>query len=89
MYRVEWAPTALDALARFWTSADPTTRQAINSAANELDRRLQANPWGQGESRTNGRRVLFVAPLSATYRVHGDDQTVIIIYVHLFRMGPP
>ncbi len=85
MFRVEWLQTALDELARHWTDADPVLRQALTVASREIDQRLQRDPSHEGESRPSGRRVTFVAPLSATFRIETDGQAVTVVEIHLFR----
>lgn len=68
MFRIEWTQSALDELAALWTKADSSQRQAITSAAHQIDEELQANPYQHGESRPGGRRVHFVYPLGLVFR---------------------
>jgi len=83
-YRVAWVRAAEGDLADLWL--DPSSRQAVGNAANEIDRRLQDNPEHEGESRPLGRRILFVAPLAVTFRVYPDDRMVRVLEVWRFRM---
>ena len=83
MFEVRWARPALDELARLWTTADSSLRQAITTASNVADQRLQLDPMNEGESRAQGRRITFVAPLAIVFRV--DGRTVSVLQVRLFR----
>lgn len=85
MFEVEWAEDALSELATIWTSADSDLRAAVTAATNQIDQHLQADPLGVGESRPDGRRVHFVPPLGLIYRLHEDEQTVIVSRVWLVR----
>lgn len=85
MFRVRWEDTALGELARLWLAADSPMRQRITAATDEIDRLLQTDPLGQGESRPGGRRVHFTSPLGITFRVETDGQTVSVLRVWLFR----
>jgi hypothetical protein len=85
MFRVEWIQSALDELARLWTQADAALRQGLSAAGNEIDRRLQRNPVNEGESRPEGRRITFVAPLAVTFRADVASRTVTVIEIRLFR----
>jgi hypothetical protein len=51
MYRVEWLQNALNGLAGIWIAADPLMRQQIVLAANEIDRKLAADPLNESETR--------------------------------------
>ncbi|HEX7449404.1 MAG TPA: hypothetical protein VF306_17745 [Pirellulales bacterium] len=66
---VEWKKTAIDELASIWSSANSTDRRAITAAAREIDELLKADAPAQGESREGDRRIMFVAPLAATFRI--------------------
>jgi hypothetical protein len=66
MYRVEWLQSALDDLAAVWLQADSALRQAITAASNLIDQQLQHDSQNQGESRSDGRRILFAPPLGVS-----------------------
>lgn len=85
MYRVQWVKSALDELTVGWTNADSTLREAITSAVHELDEHLRTDPLAQGESRPEGRRVVFVSPLGITFRVDEGDRIVAVLRVWLLR----
>lgn len=85
MFQVDWLQTALDDLASAWVQAVPPVRQAITSAAHRIEQRLRRDPHNEGESRPSGRRVTFEPPLTVTFRVEADGQTVTIIQVRAFR----
>jgi mRNA-degrading endonuclease RelE of RelBE toxin-antitoxin system len=78
-YTVTWKPEAERRLAELWLNA--TDRTAITRAANEIDRRLQTNPDQEGESRSDGRRLLLVKPLAVIFEVVPDDRIVYVLTV--------
>jgi mRNA-degrading endonuclease RelE of RelBE toxin-antitoxin system len=78
-YTVTWKPEAERRLAELWMNA--SDRNAITEAANEIDRRLQMNPEQQGESRSDGRRLLLVKPLGVIFEVVPDDRIVYVLTV--------
>lgn len=84
MFRVLWLHAAQAALARYWTNADATLRQAITTACHTADQRLQFNPWGEGESRFANLHVLLEAPMAVFYEIHEDDQTVVVLKVRVY-----
>ncbi len=84
MYRVEWLQSALDELARLWTQADSSLRQAVSMATHQLDEILKNDPVHEGESRTKGRRITFLSPLAVIFRVEADDRAVTVVDVFLF-----
>lgn len=77
MFRVEWLQSALDELTSLWTQANSAQRQAITAASHTLGQRLRTinNPFGEGESRSNRRRITFVPPLAVTFCIEADGQT--------------
>jgi hypothetical protein len=81
-YSVEWLPDAEDELAAIWLNADD--RPAVTFAANTIDRLLQTNPDAQGESRPNGRRILFCKPLGVLFRVFAQQRRVQVQHVWSF-----
>ena len=85
MFRVRWERRALDELANLWSQADPGTRHAITAASHIVDQNLRRSPTHEGESRTQGRRITFVAPLAVVFRVEADGQTVSVLQIRLFR----
>ena len=85
MYRVDWLQTALNQLAAIWTDSDSTMRKAITSAKMEIDRKLLTDPLGESESRSGGRRVIFVFPLGILFKIEPDGLTVSVLQVWLFR----
>ena len=85
MFRVEWLQTALNQLMIIWVQADSALRQAITAATHQIDQQLQADPYGQSESRPGGRRILFVPPLGILFPIEAGGQTVSVLRVWLFR----
>lgn len=89
-YTVEWKQTATDELTLAWLDAASDAefgvqdRARITAAAREVDRLLRADPYGQGESREWTRRVMFVAPLAASYAVDAAASKVEVLQVWTF-----
>jgi hypothetical protein len=86
MFRVRWEDTALDELAALWTDAESTLRQFITETVPQIDRQLQTDPLAPSESRSEGRRILFSAPLGLLFRLEVDGRTVSVLHVWLFRV---
>jgi hypothetical protein len=85
MALVRWEQSALDELADMWVRADSAGRQATSADAREIDRRLQAGPDQEGESRPSGNRVLFVPPLGVSFRVSAGGTVASVLHVWRFR----
>ncbi len=85
MFRVEWLQSALDDLASVWVQADSALRQAITVATHLIDPQLRKNPNQQGESREEGKRVLFIPPLGISFEVDSQQRLVSIAHVWSFR----
>jgi len=66
-YTVVWKPVPEEELARLWTEA--LDRDAITTAANDIDRLLRSDPHGQGESRSGAVRVMFIHPLGVFFHM--------------------
>jgi hypothetical protein len=90
MYKVRWEATALNELTELWLQASARMRAAITASSTQVDGRLAEDPWGNGESGANGRRILFASPLTVAYRIEEDEETVSVLHVWLFRLqnGP-
>jgi plasmid stabilization system protein ParE len=78
-YTVTWDDDAEQELASIWLSADD--RDTISLAAHAIDQRLGIDPANAGESRPNGRRITFVSPLAAIFKVLEDDRRVVVLHV--------
>ena len=89
MFRVDWLQTALDQLTTIWMQADSALRQAITSASHQIEQRLRSDPLAQGESRSEGRRILLISPLGILFRLEADGQTVSIMRVWVFHKRKP
>jgi len=85
MFRLVWLQTALDQLMAIWMQADSALRQAITAATHQIDQKLQSDPHASGESRPEGTRIFFIAPLGIIFRVEQDDKTVSVLRVWLFQ----
>jgi hypothetical protein len=75
-YSVLWRDVAEAALlASILRAAD---KPALWATARAIDRRLQLDPHGEGESRAAGLRILFVRPFCILYRIDDSARTVTI-----------
>lgn len=78
-YTVVWKPEAERRLARLWTESPD--RAQVTQAADLIDRVLAHDPGGKGESRSKGRRVLFVPPLAVVFKAEPGDRMVKVLTV--------
>lgn len=67
MFRVRWSRRAINQLATIWMNA--TDQNAVTAASHAIDQALANDPENEGESRPNGRRVMYSSPLGVRYRV--------------------
>jgi hypothetical protein len=81
MFIVRWKKSAQDELAHLWLQADSAQRQAITAASHTIDQLLKSQPHTRGESRSKGRRILFVPPLGLTFRINDQKATVFVLHV--------
>ena len=82
-YSVIWLPNAEQELADLWLNS--SDRGAITRAAAVIDQLLERAPETEGESRPNGRRILFASPLAVIYRIDPDQHQVSVLHVWQFR----
>jgi plasmid stabilization system protein ParE len=84
MFTVRWKRSAQNELTSLWVEADSEQRRAITRAAQAIDHQLQTDPSNQGESRPNGRRILFTPPLGILFRVDSQRSVVRVLQVWRF-----
>lgn len=63
MFALSWWESALDKLAAIYVALPPPAREQLAGAVGKLNARLRTNPLDEGESRSGGTRVTFVAGL--------------------------
>ncbi len=63
-------------LKKTWEEADEALQLAILEATDLLNRALAEAPHEQGESREDGMRILFEAPLAVEYEIDHDRRIV-------------
>ncbi len=78
-FEVIWLRRALDELAELWFSA--RDRGSVTIAAQQMDRRLEVDPLGIGESRSGSLRILIEPPLAIHYQVSSTHQTVFVLKI--------
>lgn len=86
IFQVVWSQQAVNDLAEIWNRGDSVFRQGVTRAAHAIGQSLQDDPFGAGESREVGVRVMFNAPLGVRFKVDQDSQAVIV--GHVWRMPP-
>ena len=84
MFPVLWVRSTLDDLARIRAEIDASQWPIVASVIREIERRLRDNPAEEGESRSDGQRISFVAPLGFTFQPVPDQQVVIVSSVWWF-----
>jgi hypothetical protein len=75
-YSVGWTPAARRLLTELWLSA--SDRNAVQQAADEMDRILAEDPLHAGESRVVNIRIIIQPPLAAYYDVIESDRRVTV-----------
>ncbi len=86
-YSVAWLPAAAQELAEIWLAADD--RPAVSQAAALLERQIAIDAESVGESRPDGRRIHFAAPLGIPLRIQQDDRRVVVIHAWSFKRRKP
>jgi hypothetical protein len=84
MFAVLWSRSTLDDLARIRTETGALQWDLVGAAMREIERRLRDNPEEEGESRPNGQRISFVAPLGFTFQAVPDEQAVVVSNIWWF-----
>jgi hypothetical protein len=84
MFSIYRSQTALIPLNETWERADDVLREAIVQASRRVDQQLQSDPHEQGESREEGTRILFQAPLAVTFEVDEPKKLVRILRAWTF-----
>ena len=69
MFCVYQDQKAMTLLQHTWEIADESLRNAIGQAIQRIGRALQNDPQEQGESRPNGTRILFEAPVAVLFEI--------------------
>jgi hypothetical protein len=84
MFAVLWARATLDDLERIRAEVDPVQWAIVGAAIREIERRLRDGPESDGESRPNGQRISFVAPLGFTFQPMPDRKIVVVSNIWWF-----
>lgn len=80
-FQITWVPEP-EQEANLWLNS--ANRQAITTAAYEIEQRLRTNPIDVGESRSGGWRILLMAPLGITFSVNLQGHCVSVLQVWQF-----
>ena len=83
IFTVLWSSDAEQRLAQLWI--DAADREAITSAAHEIDSRLKNDAVHLGEARSEGQGFVAVPPLAVYFRVSMEDRTVRVLTVRRAR----
>ena len=84
MFAVLWVRATLDDLERIRAEVDPAHWAIVGAAIREIERRLRDDPESEGESRPDGQRISFVAPLGFTFQLVPDQKIVVVSNVWWF-----
>jgi hypothetical protein len=84
-FQVFWISEAEGELAAIWLQSGD--RNAITVAAHAIDSALRTNPEEAGESRDEGRRILFEPPLGVIFVVSRPDRKVSVLTVRHIESG--
>ena len=84
MFSIYRSQSALIPLNQTWESAYASLREEIVQASRRVDQQLQSDPHEQGESREEGTRILFQAPLAVTFEVDEPKRLVRILRAWTF-----
>jgi hypothetical protein len=85
IYRNQAAATPL---IESWEVADASLREAILEALCLVEQQLSRHPQEQGESRGDGVRILFQAPLGVLFTLDDHKKLVHILRCWAFRTKP-
>lgn len=83
-FTIRWRDAALDDLAAAWINADAGQREAITKAAHTIEQEIKFQPHQKGESRADGERIFFSAPLAVLFHVEDHERSVIIEQAWIF-----
>ncbi|HQU43288.1 MAG TPA: hypothetical protein PK867_10780 [Pirellulales bacterium] len=83
-FAIRWRDAAIDDLAAAWLNADPPQRAAITQATHSIEQELKFQPIEAGESRPEGERIMFCAPVGVLFHVEEQEAAVIIEQAWLF-----
>jgi hypothetical protein len=76
-FTVTWWDEALQELAQLWLDGD--VRDALNTAALQIDAELSRDPHLKGQEVAEGLRRIDIGPLRAYFVVNQDDRMVEIV----------
>jgi hypothetical protein len=76
-YKIVWIPVAESDLTQMWLSS--RMRHEITAAVGKIDAVLSQNPHDCGESRDEGKRILFESPVGVLFKVNEQLRRVFVI----------
>ncbi len=78
-YTAVWRREAEAQLMTLWLRA--LNKTAVAGYVEQIDRILQRNPHGQGESRNENTRLAFFRPLCVRYQIDDAARTVTVVSI--------
>jgi len=84
MYCVYRDGQVMSSLRPLWEQAEESLRSAIGLALQRIDHELRTEPRRKGESRPDGVRILFAAPLAVLFTVDEEKKLVRVQRVWVF-----
>jgi hypothetical protein len=85
MFSVYRDQSATSSLRQTWLQADEPQRQILLRALHTLDQQLQRAPHKQGESRHDGTRIVFHAPLAVLFEIDEEKKLVRVLRAWAYR----
>lgn len=83
-YQVDWEPAAFRNLVKVWVaSGEP---ESAIRAFDAIEATLSRDAELQGESRSDGRRILIVSPIGVIYRAKPEVGEVLILDAWLVKI---
>jgi len=78
MFTLIWSEDALDQLADIYVGLTPQERQRLANSVAALNGRLQTNPEQEGESRSDGYRLVFITLAAVMFHVDLSARVVTV-----------
>ncbi len=79
MFTIFRTGEATSPLKHAWENAGDQLRQAIIRATQAIDRLLSREPHHQGESRDEGRRIVFSDPVGVEFEIDDTNRRVNVL----------
>jgi hypothetical protein len=85
MYTIDMPEDAMAELVDAWSAGPPWLSADVEGGLTDLQRRLEQDPSGQGESRGGRERIVFAGGVAATFEVDPQRRLVRVLRAWPFR----